>query len=169
MSSLKRVVVVRPRKMFSLYLLLCSRFADLRDIMFIPPLYNTQVMCGIRWIHLTNQLRTQVFTRRSPTRSWGAWVRGCWSTRCFIYRLVDANLYNKHLVILVNILIKVAPYSFLKSGNHIFQTQFHVHWYFVRRMKLTVWYRTAFWESETGTKKRVTVVAMATKTFQNGC
>ena len=57
-----------------------------------------------------------------------------------------------------------APYSFLKSTKHTFQIQNIVHWYFVRRMKLTVWYRTAFWESETATKKCVTVVAMATKT-----
>ena len=64
--------------------------------------------------------------------------------------------------------IKVAPYSFLKSGKHMFQNQNLVHWYFVRRMKLNVWYRTAFWESETVTKKCVTVVAMATMTFQNG-
>ena len=60
--------------------------------------------------------------------------------------------------------IKVAPYSFLKSGK----PQNHWHWYFVRRMKLNVWYRTVFWESETVTKKCVTVVAMATMTFQNG-
>ena len=65
--------------------------------------------------------------------------------------------------------LKVAPYSFLKSGKHIFQTHNRVHWYFVRRMKLNIWYRTAFWESETATKKCVTVVAMATKTFQNCC
>ena len=65
--------------------------------------------------------------------------------------------------------VKVAPYSFLKSGKHIFQTQNQLHWYFVRRMKQTVWYRTAFWESETATKKCVTVVVMATKTFPNGC
>ena len=66
-------------------------------------------------------------------------------------------------------LLKVAPYSFLKSGKHMFQTQNLVHWYFVRRMKPNVWYRTVFWESETVTKKCVTVVAMATMTFQNGC
>ena len=65
--------------------------------------------------------------------------------------------------------LKVAPYSFLKSGQHMFQTENLVHWYFVRRMKLTVWYITAFWESETATKKCVTVVVMATMTFQNGC
>ena len=34
--------------------------------------------------------------------------------------------------------IKVAPYSFLKSWKHMFQTQNLVHWYFVRRMKLNV-------------------------------
>ena len=65
--------------------------------------------------------------------------------------------------------LKVAPHSFLQSGKHIFQTQNHVHWYFVTRMKQTVWYRTAFWKSETATKKCVTAVAMATKTFQNDC
>ena len=64
---------------------------------------------------------------------------------------------------------KVARYSFLKSGKHMFQTQNLVHWYFVRRMKLNVWFRTAFRESETVTKKCVTVVAMETMTFQNGC
>ena len=64
---------------------------------------------------------------------------------------------------------KVAPYSFLKSGKHMFQTENLVHWYFVKRMKLTIWYITAFWESETAMKKCVTVVAMATMTFQNGC
>ena len=48
--------------------------------------------------------------------------------------------------------IKVAPYSFLKSGKHMFQTQNLLHWYFVKRMKLNVWYNTAFWESETVTK-----------------
>ena len=65
--------------------------------------------------------------------------------------------------------LKVAPYSFLKSGKHMSQTQNLVHWYFVRRMKLNVLYRTAFWESETVTKNCVTVVAMATMAFQNGC
>ena len=64
---------------------------------------------------------------------------------------------------------KVAPYSFLKSGKHVFQTQNLVHWYFVRRMKLNVWYGTSFWKSETVTKMCVTAVAMATMTFQNGC
>ena len=34
-------------------------------------------------------------------------------------------------------------------------------------MKLNVWYRTAFRESKTVTKKCVSVVAMATMTFQN--
>ena len=62
-----------------------------------------------------------------------------------------------------------APYKFLRSRKHTFQIQNLVHWYFVRRMKLTVWYITASWESETATKKCVTVVAMATITFQNGC
>ena len=57
--------------------------------------------------------------------------------------------------------IKVAPYSFLKSGKHMFQTQNLVHWYFVRKIKLNVWYRTAFWESQTVTKKCVTVGKMA--------
>ena len=65
--------------------------------------------------------------------------------------------------------VKVAPYSSLKSGKHMVQTQNLVHWYFVRRINLNIWYRTAFWESETGTKKCVTAVAMATMTFQNGC
>ena len=64
---------------------------------------------------------------------------------------------------------KEAPYSFLKGRKHTFQIQTLVHWYFVRRMKLTVWYRTDFWELETVTKKCVTVVAMATMAFQNGC
>ena len=63
---------------------------------------------------------------------------------------------------------KVAPYRVLKSGKNMFQTQNLVHWYFVRRMKLNIWYRTAFWELETVTKKCITVVAMATMTFQNG-
>ena len=62
--------------------------------------------------------------------------------------------------------LKVAPYSFSKSGKHMFQTQNLVHWYFVRRMKLNVLYGTAFWKSETVTKKCVTVVAMVTMTFQ---
>ena len=65
--------------------------------------------------------------------------------------------------------LKVAPCSFLKSGKHMFQTENLVHSYFIRRMKPTVWYITAFWKSETATKKCVTVVAMATMTFQNGC
>ena len=64
---------------------------------------------------------------------------------------------------------KEAPYSFLKSRKQTFQIHNFVLWYFVRRIKLTVWYRTAFWESENATKKCVTVVAMATMTFQNGC
>ena len=64
---------------------------------------------------------------------------------------------------------KEASYSFLKSRKHKFQIQNLVHLYFVWWMKQTVWYRTVFWESETATKKCVTVVAMTTKTFQNGC
>ena len=83
--------------------------------------------------------------------------------------MVKLQQLKKYVQYFLNILLKVAPYSFLKSGKHIFQTQNLVHWYFVRRMKLNIWYRTAFWESETATKKCVTVVAMATKTFQNGC
>ena len=44
--------------------------------------------------------------------------------------------------------LKEAPYSLLKSRKHRFQIQNLVHWYFVRRMNLTVWYITAFWEWE---------------------
>ena len=79
---------------------------------------------------------------------------------------LEAGKRSKYIMLVC--MLKVAPYSFLKSGKHMFQTQNLVHWYFVRRMKLNVWYRTAFWESETVTKKCVTVVAMATMTFQNG-
>ena len=77
---------------------------------------------------------------------------------------LEAGKHSKYIMLV----FKVAPYSFLKSGKHMFQTQNLVRWYFVRRMKLNVWYRTAFWESETVTKKCLTVVAMATMTFQNG-
>ena len=60
----------------------------------------------------------------------------------------------------ISVSFKVAAYSFLKSGKHMIQTQNLVHWYFVRRMKLNIWYRTSFWESKTVTKNSVTVVAM---------
>ena len=89
---------------------------------------------------------------------------------CNQWSRVGYNLYKSVTQCLLwYILFKEAPYSFLKCRKHTFQIQNLVHWSFVRRMKLTVWYRTAFWESETATKKCVTVVAMVTKTFQNGC
>ena len=79
---------------------------------------------------------------------------------------LEAGKRSKYIMLVC--MLKVAPYSFLKSGKHMFQTQNLVRWYFVRRMKLNVWYRTAFWESETVTKKCLTVVVMGTMTFQNG-
>jgi hypothetical protein len=63
----------------------------------------------------------------------------------------------------------VAPYNFLKSIKHTFQSRNPVHWSLVRNMKLTDMYITGFGESEIVTQKCVTVVAMATVTFQNGC
>ena len=57
-------------------------------------------------------------------------------------RLVDYLLIENQAFLVLErgsfeyLSFKVAPYSFLKSGKHMFQTQNLVHWYFVRRMKL---------------------------------
>ena len=65
-----------------------------------------------------------------PTRREGFWT---YKVNLFISQRLNLSDF-----------ILLLPYSFLKSGKHMIQTQNLVHWYFVRRMKLNVWYGTAF-------------------------
>ena len=67
-------------------------------------------------------------------------------------------------------LIKVVPYSFLKSVNDTFQTKFFCKFIFFIEECNQMSYMKQYFENHKlyVTEKSVTVVTMATRTFQNG-